>query len=129
MHQDPISDLLTRVRNANMANLPRVAVPTSKIKLEIVRILKEQGFISDYSKSDKYHGMIKIFLKTYNGKPVLTNLQRVSKPGKRIYKSVDEIPKTLNGYGVTIVSTSKGLMTDSDARKEKMGGEIICQVW
>lgn len=129
MHQDPISDLLTRIRNSNMAGLSRVAVPTSKIKLEIVRILKEEGYIADYSKSDKYHGMIKIFLKFVDNKPVLTNLERVSKPAKRVYNNVSRIPKTLDGYGVTIVSTSKGLMTDHQARKENVGGEVICKVW
>jgi len=129
MHQDPISDLLTRIRNANMAGLARVAVPSSKIKLEIVRILKEEGFISDYSKSDKYHGIIKIFLKYDGTKPILTNLQRVSRPSKRVYESYNSIPKTLDGYGVTIVSTSKGLMTDKQARNGKLGGEVVCKVW
>jgi small subunit ribosomal protein S8 len=129
MHHDPISDLLTRIRNANMANLTRLAVPSSKIKLEIVRILKEEGFISDYSKSDKYHGIIKIFLKNDGSNKVLTNLERISKPSKRVYEAFNSIPKTLDGYGVTIVSTSKGLMTDKQARKNKIGGEIICKVW
>jgi len=129
MHQDPISDLLTRVRNANMAGLARVAVPSSKIKLEVVRILKEEGFISDYSKSDKYHGIIKIFLKYDGTSPIITNLERISKPSKRVYESYNSIPKTLDGYGVTIVSTSKGLMTDKQARNSKLGGEVICKVW
>ncbi|MCX6112165.1 MAG: 30S ribosomal protein S8 [Proteobacteria bacterium] len=129
MHQDPISDLLTRIRNACMANLQRVAVPSSKLKLEVLRILKDEGFISDYSVSDKYHGVIKIYLKYKDGKPVLSNLQRLSKPGRRLYKAVDLIPKALDGYGLTIVSTSKGIMSDRDARKQRVGGEVICQVW
>ena len=129
MHQDPISDLLTRIRNACMAKLQRVAVPSSKLKLEVLRILKDEGFISDYSVSDKYHGVIKIYLKYKDGKPVLSNLQRVSRPGRRLYKAVDLIPKALDGYGLTIVSTSKGVMSDRDARKQRVGGEVICQVW
>lgn len=130
MHHDPISDLLTRVRNASSAKLQRVAVPSSSLKLEIVKILKEEGFIADYSKSDKYHGVIKIYLKyTEDGKPVLSDLQRVSKPGCRRYSSVKRIPKTLNGYGVSIVSTSKGVMTDKKAAKLNVGGEVLCQVW
>jgi small subunit ribosomal protein S8 len=129
MLQDPIADLLTRIRNATMTNLPRVAVPSSKIKLEIVKLLKEEGFITDYSKSDKYHGVIKIYLKYKNGRSVITDLQRVSKPGRRMYSSVDMIPQTLNGYGVTLVSTSKGVMTDRKAKKLRVGGEVICRVW
>ena len=129
MHQDPISDLLTRIRNACMANLQRVAVPSSKLKLEVLRILKDEGFISDYSVSDKYHGVIKIYLKYKDGKPVLSNLQRVSRPGRRLYKAVDLLPKALDGYGLTIVSTSKGIMSDREARKQRVGGEVICQVW
>jgi len=129
MHQDPISDLLTRIRNACMANLQRVAVPSSKLKLEVLRILKDEGFISDYSVSDKYHGVIKIYLKYKDGKPVLSNLQRMSRPGRRLYKAVDLLPKALDGYGLTIVSTSKGVMSDREARKQRVGGEVICQVW
>jgi small subunit ribosomal protein S8 len=130
MHHDPISDLLTRIRNASSAKLQRVAVPSSSLKLEIVKILKEEGYIADFSKSEKYHGVIKIYLKyTDEGKAVLSDLQRVSKPGCRRYSSVDKIPKTLNGYGVSIVSTSKGVMTDKKAAKMNVGGEVLCQVW
>jgi small subunit ribosomal protein S8 len=129
MHQDPISDLLTRVRNASLARLTRVAIPSSKLKLEVLRILKEEGYISDYSISDKYHGVIKIYLKYNNGKSVISEIKRVSRPGRRCYAHVDKLPKTLNGYGVTVVSTSKGVMTDKSAEKLGVGGEVICQVW
>jgi small subunit ribosomal protein S8 len=129
MHQDPISDLLTRVRNASLAKLTRVAIPSSKLKLEVLRILKEEGYISDYSISDKFHGVIKIYLKYNNGKAVITEINRVSRPGRRYYASVDKLPKALNGYGVTIVSTSKGVMSDKSAEKLGVGGEVICKVW
>jgi len=130
MHQDPISDLVSRIKNATMAKLSRVAVPSSKFKLEILRVLKEEGFVSDYSKSDKYHGVIKVYLKfDENNKPILSDIKRVSKPGCRVYEGVDSIPKTLDGLGVTIVSTPRGVMTDRAAKKENLGGEIICKVW
>jgi small subunit ribosomal protein S8 len=129
MHQDPISDLLTRIRNACMANLQRVAVPSSKLKLEVLKILKEEGFISDYSVSDKYHGVIKIYLKYKDGRSVISDLARMSRPGRRLYKAVDQIPKTLDGYGLTIVSTSKGVMSDKEAKKQHVGGEVMCKVW
>ena len=129
MHQDPISDLLTRIRNACMANLQRVAVPSSKLKLEVLRILKDEGYISDYSVSDKYHGVIKIYLKYKEGKSVISKLNRMSKPGLRLYKGVEDLPKALDGYGVTIVSTSKGVMSDKEAKKLRVGGEVVCQVW
>ncbi|MEI6079156.1 MAG: 30S ribosomal protein S8 [bacterium] len=129
MHQDPISDLLTRIRNACMANLQRVAVPSSKLKLEVLRILKDEGFISDYSVSDKYHGVIKIYLKYKEGKSVISNLSRMSRPGRRLYKGADQIPKALDGYGLTVVTTSKGVMSDKQAKKLNVGGEVICQVW
>jgi len=129
MHQDPISDLLTRVRNASLAKLTRVACPSSKLKLEVLRILKEEGYISDYSISDKFHGVIKIYLKYNNGKAVISEINRISRPGRRYYANVDKLPKSLNGYGVTIVSTSKGVMSDKSAEKLGVGGEVICQVW
>ena len=129
MHQDPISDLLTRVRNASLAKLTRVAVPSSKLKLEVLRILKEEGYIADYSISDKFHGVIKVYLKYNAGKSVITEINRVSRPGRRFYSPSDNIPKSLNGYGVTIVSTSKGVMSDKSAEKLGVGGEVICKVW
>ena len=129
MHQDPISDLLTRIRNACLAKLTRVAVPSSKQKLELLKLLKEEGYISDYSISDKYHGVIKVYLKYKDGKSVISKLNRVSKPGLRRYAGVSAIPKSLDGYGVTVVSTSKGLMSDKTAKKMGVGGEVVCQVW
>ena len=129
MHQDPISDLLTRVRNASLAKLTRVAVPSSKLKLEVLRILKEEGYIADYSISDKFHGVIKVYLKYNAGKSVISEINRVSRPGRRFYSHSDSIPKSLNGYGVTIISTSKGVMTDKSAEKLGVGGEVICKVW
>jgi len=129
MHQDPISDLLTRIRNACMAKLTRVAVPSSKQKLEVLKLLKEEGYISDYSISDKYHGVIKVYLKYKDGRSVISKLQRVSKPSLRFYAGVNDIPKSLDGYGVTIVSTSKGLMSDKTAKKMGVGGEVVCKVW
>ncbi|MFH1223924.1 MAG: 30S ribosomal protein S8 [Pseudomonadota bacterium] len=129
MHHDPVSDLLTRIRNACMAKLTRVAVPSSKLKLEVLRLFKDEGYISDYSISDKYHGVIKVYLKYKDGKSVISNLKRVSKPGLRRYAGVDALPKSLDGYGVTVISTSKGIMSDKAAKKMGVGGEVICQVW
>ena len=129
MHQDPISDLLTRIRNANMAKLQKVAVPSSKMKLQVLKILKDEGYIADYSLSDKYHGVIKVYLKYNNGKPVISDLQRMSRPGRRFYSDTDSIPETLNGFGITIISTSKGVMTDKEAKKLRVGGEVVCKVW
>jgi len=129
MHQDPISDLLTRIRNANMAKLQRVAMPSSKMKIQLLKILKEEGYISDYSLSDKFHGVIKVYLKYHNGKPVISALERMSRPGRRHYSNTDSIPEALNGFGITIVSTSKGVMTDKEAKKLRVGGEVVCKVW
>lgn len=129
MHQDPIADLLTRIRNASLAKLTRVAVPSSKLKLEVLRVLKEEGFVADYSLSDKFHGVIKVYLKYNGGRSVISEIKRVSRPGLRRYSGVKKFPKTLNGYGVTVVSTSKGVMTEKSAEKLGVGGEIICQVW
>ncbi len=129
MHQDPISDLLTRIRNANMAKLQKVAVPSSKMKLQVLKILKDEGYIADYSLSDKYHGVIKVYLKYNSGKPVISDLQRMSRPGRRFYSDTDSIPETLNGFGITIISTSKGVMTDKEAKKLRVGGEVVCKVW
>ncbi len=129
MHHDPISDLLTRIRNANSARLQRVAVPSSKMKLHVLKILKDEGYIADYSISDKYHGVIKVYLKYNGNKPVISVLQRMSRPGRRYYTSTDNIPEALNGHGITIVSTSKGVMTDKEAKKLNVGGEVVCKVW
>ena len=132
MNTDPIADFLTRIRNANSAGLRTVVIPSSKIKKEITKILFDQGFILNYQfKNEIAQGSIKIALK-YNQiskEPVIKNIERVSKPGLRRYSSSSEIPRVLNGLGVNIVSTSKGLMTGKKAKRENLGGEIICNVY
>jgi small subunit ribosomal protein S8 len=130
---DPIADLLTRIRNAIMAGHKVVEAPASNLKKEIARILFEKGYILSYKvmKSDDGQGVLKIALK-YNPrskKPAIKELQRVSRPGLRHYAGIDEMPKVLNGLGIAIISTSKGLMTDKEAKKEKIGGEVLCYVY
>lgn len=128
---DPIADMLTRIRNANLAYHETVDIPSSKLKLEIARILKENGFIQDYKFiKDKYQGKIRIYLK-YGPKKerVITGLQRVSKPSLRVYVPWRKIPKVFSGLGICILSTSKGIMTDKEARKLRIGGELLCKVW
>lgn len=128
---DPIADMLTRVRNAIAANHPRVDVPGSKLKLEVARILKEEGYINNFTtKGEGVKYVIRIFLR-YDAKGVssITHLSRVSRPGRRVYVAATEIPKVLGGYGINIVSTSKGLMSGKKARREKVGGEILAEVY
>ena len=127
---DTIADMLTRIRNANQMRYEEVTVPASNIKKEIARILKEEGFIKDYKiVSDDAQGTIVLTLK-YNKKDrVITGLKRISKPGLRVYAKNDEIPKVLNGLGIAIISTSKGIMTDKQARKENIGGEVLAYIW
>ncbi|MGB9553417.1 MAG: 30S ribosomal protein S8 [bacterium] len=130
-NSDPIADMLTRIRNANLAYLETVEVPASKIKIEIARILKEEGFINDFViDSSSGHENIKIYLK-YGPKKerMISGLKRISKPGRRIYVSKENIPRVLRGLGIAIISTSKGLVTDKEARKLNEGGEVICYVW
>ena len=130
MVTDPIADMLTRIRNANQMRYNEVEVPASKIKNEIARILKEEGFISDYKiKKNNIQDNIVLYLK-YSGKErVITGLKRISKPGLRVYAKADEIPTVLSGLGIAIISTSKGLMTDKDARKASLGGEVLAYIW
>jgi small subunit ribosomal protein S8 len=131
MRSDPIADLLTRIRNANSAHHDQLDVPSSKLKLEVVRILADQKFIKGYQHvPDDKNGVIRIQLK-YGPKreKVITNLKRVSKPGLRVYKRSTEIPRVLGGMGIAIISTSRGLLTDSQARQQHVGGEVICTVW
>jgi len=130
---DPIADLLTRIRNAIMAGHKVVEAPASNLKNEIARILFEKGYILGYKvvKGDGPQGTLKIALK-YNQKskqPAIKDLQRISRPGLRHYAGADELPRVLNGLGVAIISTSKGLMTDKEAKKEKIGGEVLCYVY
>ena len=129
---DPIADFLTRIRNANQAGLKTVEIPSSNIKKEITKILVDQGFILNYKIiDDNLQGIIKIALKydKITSEPVIKNLQRVSKPGLRKYSNSKTIPRVLNGLGISIVSTSKGLMTGKKAKSENLGGEIICNVY
>ncbi len=131
MLSDPIADMLTRIRNASMIRRPRVVIPSSKLKVEIARILKEEGFIAGYKVTDEKPQPNLILQLKYTGKgdPVITGLERVSKPGRRIYTSYRKIPWVRSGMGINIVSTPKGVMTGRQARREKVGGEILCNVW
>ena len=128
---DPIADMLTRVRNANMVKHETVDVPASNMKNEIAIILLEEGFIRGYDViEDGKQGIIRIQLKYgQTSERVITGLKRISKPGMRVYAAKDEVPKVLNGLGISIISTSKGILTDKQARKEGVGGEVICYVW
>jgi small subunit ribosomal protein S8 len=132
MTSDPIADMLTRIRNGLMAERQEVEVPKSKIKLEIARILKEEGYIEDYIVDEAFPPKMTITLKYYGPRrtrrPVITNIDRVSKPGRRIYVGKTEIPWVLSGMGIAIVSTSQGLMTDQQARRKGLGGELLCTV-
>ncbi|HYH04823.1 MAG TPA: 30S ribosomal protein S8 [Bacillota bacterium] len=127
---DPIADMLTRIRNATIVRDKVVEIPASKIKQEIVKILKEEGYIQDFDMvEDGKQGTVKVYLK-YNGKEkVISGLKRISKPGLKVYARKDEIPKVLGGLGIAVLSTSKGIMTDRKARNEGIGGEVICYVW
>ena len=128
---DTIADMLTRIRNANQMRYEEVKVPASNIKKEIARILKEEGFINDYKiENDDAQGTIVLTLKYTDKKErVITGLKRISKPGLRVYAAKNEIPKVLNGLGIAIISTSKGIMTDKQARKENIGGEVLAYIW
>lgn len=128
---DPIADLLTRVRNANVAYHEKLEIPGSKIKRAIADILKEEGFIREVEwADDKKQGVVRIYLKYGpNKERVITGLRRISKPGLRVYAKKDEIPRVLGGLGIAILSTSQGLMSDRKARREGLGGEVICYVW
>ncbi|MGC8872661.1 MAG: 30S ribosomal protein S8 [Caldimicrobium sp.] len=131
MMTDPIADMLTRIRNALMARKKTLSIPASKIKLEILRILKEEGYIEDYKYIDeKPQGKIEIVLKyDENKSPVIAGLRRISQPGRRVYMGYKDLPKVLDGLGIVIISTSQGIMTDYEARKRKIGGEVICEIW
>ena len=127
---DTIADMLTRIRNANQMRYEEVRVPSSNIKNEIARILKEEGFIEDFKIEDENtQGTIVLTLKYKNKERVITGLRRISKPGLRVYCKSDVIPKVLNGLGIAIISTSKGIMTDKQARKENIGGEVLAYIW
>jgi small subunit ribosomal protein S8 len=128
---DPIADLLTRIRNAHTAKHDRVDVPSSKVKVELCRILKEEGYIRDVKVIEQQpQDQLRIFLSyTKEGKPGIQKMRRVSTPGRRVYRRTDDIKPVLNGLGIGIVSTSQGLMTDRQARERKVGGEMLCEIW
>ncbi|VGO20538.1 30S ribosomal protein S8 [Pontiella sulfatireligans] len=128
---DPIADMLTRIRNANMAEKKVVAMPHSKMKSELARILKSEGFIKDYTmENDDGKSVLNLFLKyTADREPVIQGLRRISKPSCRKYVNSEEVPRVLGGIGVAILSTSSGVMTDTDAREKKIGGEVLCYIW
>ncbi len=127
---DPIADFLTRLRNAATARQRRVDVPASNLKRAITKILYEQHYIDKYSELESStQGTLRIYLRYYNGRPVLSGLKRISVPGRRVYAGATEMPRVLNGLGVAIISTNKGVMTDKDARRLNVGGEIICYIW
>ncbi|NJD88342.1 MAG: 30S ribosomal protein S8 [Betaproteobacteria bacterium] len=126
---DPIADMLTRIRNAQATDKVTVAIPSSKVKLAIAKVLKDEGYIEDFAqRTVEGKNVLEIGLKYYAGKPVIEKLERVSRPGLRIYKGRDDIPRVLNGLGVAIVSTSRGVMTDRRARESGVGGEVLCIV-
>ncbi|MEX0892672.1 MAG: 30S ribosomal protein S8 [Gemmatimonadota bacterium] len=130
MMTDPVGDMLTRIRNAAGARHKRVDMPVSKLKREIARILKENHFIQDFKVlDDGRHGVLRIYLRYYEDRPVIRNLERVSRPGLRIYKRAEDLQRVRRGLGLAIVSTSKGVMTDRDARTQNVGGEVMARVW
>lgn len=128
---DPVADYLARLRNAISAKHDKVDIPASRIKLEITRILKEEGFIQNFKmqEEEKKQGTIRILLKYSNGAPVISGLKQVSKPGRRVYSPKEKIPKVIGGLGISIVSTSRGIMTGEQSHKTGVGGEILCEVW
>ena len=128
---DPIADMITRIRNAQLRTLNTVSIPSSKFRARILDVLKEEGYISDYKflSDAKKRGSLIINLKYNNGLPVIKEIRRISKPGRRIYTKADSIPKIQSGLGIAIVSTSMGIMSDNDARSKNIGGEIICRVF
>lgn len=128
---DPIADMLSRIRNAQMARHPKVDVPASKLKVEIARILKEEGFITNFKLAeDGAKKSIRIYLKyTAGNVPLISRIERVSRPGCRVYVGSKEVPRVLGGLGINILTTPRGVMTGSAARKERLGGEVLCQLW
>jgi len=126
---DPIGDMLARIKNAQVRNHSKVSLPSSKFKSKIADVLKAEGYIIDYKINDDKKPSIEINLKYNSGNPVINTIERISKPGRRIFSSASSMPKINNGLGIAIVSTPQGVMTDVDARKKKLGGEIICKVF
>lgn len=131
MMTDPIADMLTRIRNANIIKADRVDIPASGLKLEITKVLKEKGLIKGYRVfKDKKQSILRVLLKYGpNGEKILSGLRKISKPGRRVYVGKDEIPRVMGGMGIAILSTSKGVLTDEGCRHEGVGGEVICYIW
>ncbi|MDH2432163.1 30S ribosomal protein S8 [Pokkaliibacter plantistimulans] len=127
--QDTLADMVTRIRNAHMANHAAVTMPSSKLKVAVAKVLKDEGYIADYKVDENVKPSLTIDLKYYEGKPVIEHIKRVSRPGLRQYKSRSDLPKVEGGLGIAIVSTSKGVMTDRAARAAGVGGEVICTVF
>ncbi len=126
---DPVADMLTRIRNGQMAGHASVLMPSSKLKLSLAKVLNDEGFISAFSVNENSgKAELSVDLKYFEGKPVIDMIKRVSRPGLRVYKSKDELPKVIGGLGIAVISTSKGIMTDRDARKAGIGGEVICYI-
>ena len=127
---DPIGDMIARIKNAQLRNHKKVELPSSNFKVKILDILKSEGFIIDYNiNKDTKKPIVMVDLKYHSGNPVISTIERISKPGRRIFSSAESLPKINNGLGIAIISTPKGVMTDIDARKQKIGGEIICKVF
>ena len=127
---DPLGDMLTRIRNAQMRGMSKVVTPSSKLRIRVLEVLINEGFIRGYTEVEKDgHKNIDIELKYYEGQPVISEIKRVSKPGRRVYSSVSDIPLVRNGLGISILSTSKGVMSDNSARSENVGGEVLCSVF
>ena len=126
---DPIGDMLARINNSLMRNHAKVELPSSKFKIKLAEVLKSEGYIIDFKTTDEKKPVLKINLKYNSGNPVINSIERVSKPGRRVFSSAESLPKINNGLGIAIVSTPRGVMTDIDARKQNIGGEIICKVF
>jgi len=127
--QDPVADMLTRVRNAQQAHHPDVSMPSSKLKVAICEVLKQEGYIEDFNVDGAAKPTLNVSLRYYHGKPVIEEIKRMSRPGLRSYKGSDGLPRVRGGFGVSIVSTNKGLMTDREARAQGVGGEVLCTVF
>ena len=126
---DPIGDMLARIKNSLMRNHKKVELPSSKFKIKLAEVLKSEGYIIDYKVTEEIKPNLEINLKYNSGNPVISSIERISKPGRRIFSSAQSLPKINNGLGIAIISTPKGVMTDLEARKQKLGGEIICKVF